>query len=527
MKKHIILLTIIYIFFSIFYFAKTGNMLIDFSRESYIPYQLLQGKTLVKDIFLIYGGFGYFINCLIYKFSININLIIILSHILAYISTLTFYLIATKLTSKNSALLFAILFITASVFSNSTFSFVLPYSYSTIWAYTAAYIAFYFYINNKQKYLYLILGFIAINRIELFILLFVFFGFAYFFEKKPFKLKNILLSIIFPVLYAITLIAQKISYTDIKINCIYLLKMVNTESIKYLYKSMGAYIQSEYIIKSTYLLLIFALICTISYFLYKKNYKYTSFAIIIIAFIFFNLNNLFNLGVFILFFLILQLKLKNNLEKKELIIAMFSIVLSYKSIFNISPLAYSNFSYIFILFSIYILLKKTVETRWLYITFSIFAIMLTLANLKYYLNHPKYKIKTKMGNIYLTEKDNILFKKINEYIEKNIKNNEKILIVPEGQILNLVHKKGWEFYNSTFTPLDFETFGEQKLIEKLKTNKTNYIIFYPRNTKEYGAQTICYDYGVNFCTYIMDNYHREAIIEEGHKALIFKINDEK
>ena len=120
MKKHIFLLTIIYIFFSIFYFAKTGNMLIDFSRESYIPFQLLQGKTLVKDIFLIYGGFGYLINFLIYKISTNINFIIILSHILAYISIITFYLIATRFANKNSALLFATLFIAASIFSNSS-----------------------------------------------------------------------------------------------------------------------------------------------------------------------------------------------------------------------------------------------------------------------------------------------------------------------------------------------------------------------------------------------------------------------
>ena len=60
---------------------------------------------------------------------------------------------------------------------------------------------------------------------------------------------------------------------------------------------------------------------------------------------------------------------------------------------------------------------------------------------------------------------------------------------------------------------------------QLKENKTTYIIFYPRNTKEYGAQTICYDYGVNFCTYIMDNYHRTAIIDDVYKVLIFKINE--
>ena len=129
-----------------------------------------------------------------------------------------------------------------------------------------------------------------------------------------------------------------------------------------------------------------------------------------------------------------------------------------------------------------------------------------------------------MGTIYLSQNDKKLYEKINQYIEKNIKKDETFIVVPEGQMFNLIHKKPWNFYNSTFTPLDFETFKEENLIKKLKDNKTDYIIFYPRNTKDYGANTICYNYGVDFCTYIMDNYTRTAIFEEGYKALIFKLD---
>ena len=59
----------------------------------------------------------------------------------------------------------------------------------------------------------------------------------------------------------------------------------------------------------------------------------------------------------------------------------------------------------------------------------------------------------------LNKYDGKLFKQTNDFIEKNIKKDENFLIVPEGQIFNLIHKKNYNFYNSTFTPMDFETFG--------------------------------------------------------------------
>ena len=43
------ILTIIFLVFSIIFWTKTGNALIDFSRESYIPFQLNNGEKLIKE----------------------------------------------------------------------------------------------------------------------------------------------------------------------------------------------------------------------------------------------------------------------------------------------------------------------------------------------------------------------------------------------------------------------------------------------------------------------------------------------
>ena len=76
-RKNILILTFSFIFLSLFFWAKTGNMLIDFSREVYIPFQMLNGQKLTKDIFLIYGPFGYILNFILYSIKPNINFLLL------------------------------------------------------------------------------------------------------------------------------------------------------------------------------------------------------------------------------------------------------------------------------------------------------------------------------------------------------------------------------------------------------------------------------------------------------------------
>ena len=52
-KKKFIILSVLFLFFSLIFYAKTGNMFVDFSRESYIPFQMINGDKLLKDVFLI------------------------------------------------------------------------------------------------------------------------------------------------------------------------------------------------------------------------------------------------------------------------------------------------------------------------------------------------------------------------------------------------------------------------------------------------------------------------------------------
>lgn len=521
-NKNIIILSIIFLIVSIFLYAKIGNMLIDFSREIYIPFQINNNEKLIKDIFLIYGPFGYIINALFYKISPNINFLLLESHIISYCILILFYLITNYFFNSKVSLTLSVFFIGISIFSNSTFSFVLPYSYSTLWAVFGVYLTLASILYNKNKILFLSLGLILCSKIELFTLTTVIIAIYFFYTKKPFR-KNILYISIFPSICLIFFLFNSINYSDIINNLFYISKMAQTNAIAYLYKGLGCFFEINYFKYNLILCIKFITICSISYLFFKIEKPTISYLIFILLLKFTDVNYIFNLGlIFAILITIINLKNK-QITKEEMILFGFSFILCSKSIFAINSINYANFGYFLVIIYLFLQLQKIFNKKWMINILIIFFIFNLTTNFAYYIKNPKEKIKTKIGNLYISKNESILFKKTNLYIEKHIKNDENFIVVPEGQIFNLIHKKPYKFYNSTFTPLDFETFGENNIIKKLKQNKTDYIIFYPRNTYDYGAQTICYDYGVDFCLYIIDNYNKIDAIEENSKVLIFKI----
>ena len=520
-KKNIIILTVVFIIFSILFYAKSANMLIDFSRESYIPYQMLNNKILYKDIFLIYGFFGYFINYLIYKISLNINLILILAHILSYFILILFYYIAKKITSKSIALVFSMFFLTVSIFSNSTFSFVVPYSYSNLWGVFAVYLGLFSILYQKDKLLFLSLGLVFVNRIEFFIPVLLF-SLIFFHIQKRKILINIPYLIVFPLIECLYIYLNKISLKDIINNFSFIKTMVLADSIKTLYKGMGSFFEIEYFKHNLILTLIFGLIFVISFILFKYKKPVFSYIFLFISFLYAELNFCLNLSAFVVVFLFIFLLIKKQIRTREIMVFFFAMVLASKCFFAINPLSYSNSAYCLILMLLYKFLSKFLDRKWLTYSFIILFTLIACKNISYYFKNQKYPYTTNIGTVYLNKDEIELFKKLNLYIKKNIKKDENFIVVPEGQIINLIHQKPFQYYNSTFTPLDFETFGEKNIITNLKQSKTDYIIFYPRNTHDYGADTICFDYAVDFCTYISDNYTRTAIIEAKSRALVFK-----
>jgi len=516
------ILTAIYCILSFFLFAKSGNMLIDFSRETNIPFQLNQGQNLLKDIFLIYGYFGYALNAFLYKIYPNINILLLEANLISYIILISFYYTIKNFFNTKKALILALFFIITSIFSNSSFNLVVPYSYPTIWAILGIYLVLFSILYKKNILLFISLGLISVNKFELFLLTFIVTISYLLYKKISFK-KEFILLFIFPCLYLIYLKANNISLFDIIQNANHIKAMIKTDAINTLYKSTGTFFEIKYFLYNIKQTIYLFLSSTISYILFKKNHKISSLIIICILFAMLDINKAANLFGIISILLAFYLNFKNSLKTKELMLLIFSIILCSKNFFAINSVSYANFGYILILSANLIFLSKIFNKKQIFNIFVIFLTILNIQNIIYNLQNKKTSFKTPYGLIQLNKDDEKIFKETYNFITNNTTSKDSLLVIPEGQIFNFITQRKYDFYNTTFIPLDFETFGEEHLIEELKAKKTDYIILYPRNTIDYGSATICYDYAENFCEYIADNYERIKIIEDKYKVLIFKI----
>lgn len=521
-KKNIIILSVLFLIFSFIFFAKTGNFLIDFSRESYIPFQMIQGEKLLKDIFLIYGPFGYIINSLIYIFKVNLNLLIIEAHLISFLILILFYFIMNKFFTSKVSLVFSTIFLLVSIFSYSIFSFVLPYSYSTLWAVLGVYLVLFSLLYNKKNILFLSLGLILSSKIEYFIPSFLT-SIIYLLYKKESFTKNIPYLLVFPFICVTYFTFSGISLDDICKNYYYIKATMKANSLKRLYKGMGVFFYDKYFNFNIILTLKIFCIFLLSHFLYIIKKPIISYIALIVLLCLTNINRSTNLIGFIAIFATFLTARKKQVSKEEWIFFIFALILSLKSFFAINMIGYGNFGCCLLVFYTFLQLQKFMNTKWLINAIILLFTLNFIYNIQLLLISEKKVIKTQAGNIILQKNDYELFEKTNLFIEKHVKKQENFIVLPEGQIFNLIHKKNHNFINSTFTPLDFETFQEKELIKQLQNNQTDFIIFYPRDTKEYGKQGICFDYAVDFCNYIMDNYTQVATFKSDKQVTIFKI----
>ena len=72
--KEIGIIFIVSLILFVFFYAKFNVYLVDVSREAYLPWQVLKGQVLYKDIFNVYGPLGYQINAIAYAiFGIKLS----------------------------------------------------------------------------------------------------------------------------------------------------------------------------------------------------------------------------------------------------------------------------------------------------------------------------------------------------------------------------------------------------------------------------------------------------------------------
>ncbi len=558
--KFLLAIAIFFIFNLLFFFLKQGSLTADVGREFYIPWQMLKGQVLYKDIFNIYGPLSYQINALAYLlFGQKILTLYLLGVINSLISLFLIYFICREFIDKVFSLLIVAFISYACIFEVGLFNFNLPYSFAIIYAFSSFLLAVLCLVKyvkeEKSIYAHLSCFFIGISlscKYEYVLFPFLI-GYVILF-LKPLKKVDIVKSIsaffIVPVVSYGALFVQGLSFLDVQKTAVYLKTMANTDSIKHLYNYYsGTYfnwnIFRNVIREFLYLAGVFFIL--FSFDAVRKSAKtelmekaYFAFFVLVtfVAVLFFNLYTGF--GFFPVFLLLLTSMFFKTLKEHpaELILNISGLIGASKTFFALNLFVYGVFTLplaliavVVFFLTIFPLVFKSESVNlsiknsiiFLLIAFTMYFAFVDFSALK----EKPLKLETKKGWIYGGKKTVATYNQLIDYIEKNTKATDKVIMLPEAPFINFLTERDSDNKYHSLIPLYIETFGEDNVIADFKKTKPEYIIINNRNTSDYGHLYMCKDYALDFCSFVKDNYSSVKIIKGKYEAVIYKRKDLK
>jgi len=254
-KKYCVIEILTIFFISVFmffmFYGKQDAYLIDVGREAYIPWQMLKGELLYRDIFNVYGPLGYQINALLYLvFGVHLNTLYCAGFVNTLVILYMVFFISKMFVKNYIALTITGVVLFVCAFSQNFFSFIFTYSYNAIYALSGFLLSLYFALkfikNNKVLYFvlaFLFAGFSFANKIEnLPYFCFLFACLPFWFKTDWAKYLYAIVSFfIFPILSFGALLIQGVSFKDFCEAFILIKKLVSAPSTNYYYQNYGIY----------------------------------------------------------------------------------------------------------------------------------------------------------------------------------------------------------------------------------------------------------------------------------------------
>lgn len=570
------------ILFCIYSFVMVGHqsfIIIDVGRETYIPWQILKGQVLYKDIVNIYGPLSYQINAALYFIlGQSVNTLYLAGIVNSLLILGSFYLLSRLLTSPLMSFAMSLFVMSACVFNSFIFNFIFPYSYAAVYAlssYLFAMLFLLYYLKFSNKcFIYLSFLFMGISiacKYEYTLFTAVLIIIALFLKKLNFKelLVSAGIFISVPAISLSILFLQGMNLSDL-MNAAYIVKKIySAPSLKFFYTFSGYYFSFRHIVGSFDNFSAFFLVSTLPFsFIYlalsfhekikalitSKNYIWIIYTLsyIFLMYVYFVLftkyafsERLFSwmplttTAILICLCVSFLKKGIKNTDIKDLmylIITAGALIASFKSYFSLNLHLYGTFMFPLVSLVNFIFitdyLPKSFNFSNTYNWKSACAFYLIFLSLVYgtvYTNIGtniyKTHIKTDKGVIYSNRAAGTPVNDLIRYISTNVPKESKILIIPEGVIINFLTQRDSDNRYYSLLPLNIESFGEKNIINDLKKNPPDYIFINNRNTGDYGYKHICNDYAKNLCKFITQNYDFKIITGSEFITKIYKLKD--
>lgn len=558
------------------FFGKQDAYLVDVGREAYIPWQMLSGKVLYKDIFNVYGPLGYQINALAYMIlGIKLDTLYFMGFLNSLIICFSTYFISKLFVPKKLSLAITFLTISVCVYIRTFFNFIFAYSYSAIYALSGFLLSLFsmlLYIKNqKTKYLFLgflFAGFSFANKIEnlpYFILLFISLPFVLK-EKKDWKkyIEAFCFFMIFPCISFGILLLQGATVGDF-LNALDLInKLVHAPVVEYFYNAYGLYFNPFYIKLSFYYLyrllfvalpyvLIFFALNFINEKYFENKFLKAFLNVVIFLLTFFVSIKSFDrflpmserlfcwLGLcgviclVILFGVFVCKLIKNKFDfsiisdnqKMFIFLLISAISVSIKGISGITTECYGTFSLaaLFIPFVVFFysyinIPNKTVIEKTIINLCFVIVISYLSANIMRIGEKPLYPVSTQRGTIYVRD----MFKSQNDFVHfiKQYTSKDSVIVsVPEGAIINFLSERKSNDLYYYLIPANIQVFGEEKIIFDFKKSPPDYFIMNNVPYSPFNVGDFC-DYAKKVCGYIKNNYKPYAAVDDGVRFVLYK-----
>lgn len=560
-------LVIIIFLLTLLFSSHLGNIIVDFGREAYIPEEMLSGKILYKDIFNIFGPLSYQINAILYAiFGINLKTLYFAGFVNASLIISVLYFLSRLFTSKGTSWIICFFIISSCFFNPNVFNYIASYSYAITYAFSSFLCSTLFLIlylkTSKDVFLSFSWFFIGIS----FATKYEYFPYLLFLLiitliKKPSDKKYFIVSfvsfLIIPFISLSVLFLQGLNIHEF-LQQIKLIKNFSfSPSLNYFYSNNAGLYPKRlfwgadfYVFKNEFiyaggLLTFLYLFFTVE----RQKYLQKFLCLILILFCGYKCFYFLIFSSFIfcwlplstlILFIILTIKYKHIIFKNilednigiYLIFILIALLASIKSFFFLNFFSYGVFALplLFMVNSIFIteylpkwfnfLDKSVLEKSFIIIVLG--ASISYLGKLHYNFKND-FVLSTNKGIIY--DKKDIVTptRELINYIDKNLKPNDSILIIPEGIMVNFLTSHPTKtIYYSTMTPY-IETFGEDKIIKDIEKEHPEYIVINNRLSPEYNYKYICTDYGFQICKYVETSYSKVTSFGKQFKLTLFKL----
>ncbi len=539
-----------------------ADLIIDYGREVYVPWQLSQGSLLYRDVSSFYGPLSSYWNSVLFRvFGESLSSIqffnILLIAVLAYFIYRLFEREDDKLTPAAVSIVFLVLFALGKHFNLGSYNYVAPYSHELVHGLFLSFAAIYalrLYVrSNKAVWIFLaglLTGLVLLTKMEVAIsaVLAIFPGFAFALWRRG-EGERILRRFALLVAGAALPVLLFIGYFSIYMGPVDAFRSVfsswtvvagtNISSSKF-YKAVTGLdklqenINGMLVAASWFLFLLIPL--TINYLLRKNAFarKYGglfSFVAVggIMAYfraripwdlIFWPLP-LFMAAIAAFYGLKL---LTGRSEEPSRDIPLFALSVFSGALLLKIVFITRIYGYGFVLampatlLVIYFLMSEIPEglsRRWAggtifrYSVFAAVCVLVSVYAVKSYRLYSMMDYAVGEGGDTIIASGHYGGKGVDillEQIDKVMAPEDDFVIMPEGVLLNYLSRRKNPTEFITFLPTDMTIYGEDRLLSALQTTNPDYIILISRDTIEYGVHYLGQGYGDNIFNFVKNGY---------------------